>query len=600
MEPGHSDSLISFEEENSPFLDALFNQEEFQQELSLLQSFGSNSAILLPLQPLLQDEIVFSATFIRSHIVRISDPFPENIHSFCTPLGVTGYLTEAHVYISTLPTCENPPTSPPDPPPPNTTSSKMRLQLIRSGPMTNHPHHLFLISSPLPEPDFVQPVSSEYLKKKRRITIHDLLLSSPTFFASPSLSDPKVAERRRRSSSIFRINSNISDSNQSDGEGQAELVVQGSFVNFLEKMRSIDMSTLVYRDINVFLSEFISLKYSPDWLSEWLPEVVCRILEKIAPVEVSSLSREGQVSADFLYDCVEKFVFNKLYFKLFPCVFVDDEPFGMPSPLNGPVGCKKITITEANERDAKFAEKLTEIRDVKLKFSHFDVNVDLTRHPLWTDCCAWITDINKWTAPRDKLVCIVNSCKSLLTVLSASSIGLESFGADQFLPCLIVLIIASAPDNFLSNLDYVKIWRPTFKGESSYYFTSCYIAVEYIKTLNLDELREKDAHHHRKTVTQSNQSEAHLKQATSLLIDSHPLDNDPIIDDHINNEAEDLEYDEGILDILNDFSEKFNITLEELQHFDDDDSEAPEFVVRSSIKYLARIARVVSRVQENF
>ena len=63
--------------------------------------------------------------------------------------------------------------------------------------------------------------------------------------------------------------------------------------------------------------------------------------------------------------------------------------------------------------------------------------------------------INKYKAPKDKLVCIRNCSKVVYKMLeSAAGHGLAA-GADDFLPLLIIVLIRANPANLQSNIQCV-------------------------------------------------------------------------------------------------------------------------------------------------
>lgn len=75
--------------------------------------------------------------------------------------------------------------------------------------------------------------------------------------------------------------------------------------------------------------------------------------------------------------------------------------------------------------------------------------------------------INHYKAPRDKLICILNSCKVIFGSISSSSILLRLLtvipglirhlhkdeGADSFVPILIFVVLKANPQHLLSNVE---------------------------------------------------------------------------------------------------------------------------------------------------
>ncbi|CCE62644.1 hypothetical protein TPHA_0C04960 [Tetrapisispora phaffii CBS 4417] len=93
--------------------------------------------------------------------------------------------------------------------------------------------------------------------------------------------------------------------------------------------------------------------------------------------------------------------------------------------------------------------------------------------------------INKFKSPRDKIVCILNSCKVIFSILKHNK--LEQNGADSFIPFLIYSLLKNKIMNLPSNLNYIERFRHEkfIKGEASYYFSSLQAAVNFI--MNMDK-----------------------------------------------------------------------------------------------------------------
>lgn len=100
--------------------------------------------------------------------------------------------------------------------------------------------------------------------------------------------------------------------------------------------------------------------------------------------------------------------------------------------------------------------------------------------------------INQYKAPRDKLVCVLNCCRIINNLLSASAstappvraaIALPRLrrsrrapvqGADDFLPVLVLVLLRAAPTQLASNLAYIARFRLASRlvSETSYFYTN--------------------------------------------------------------------------------------------------------------------------------
>lgn len=96
--------------------------------------------------------------------------------------------------------------------------------------------------------------------------------------------------------------------------------------------------------------------------------------------------------------------------------------------------------------------------------------------------------INRFKAPRDKMICVLNSCKVIFAILRHHK--LEDKGADSFIPLLIFTILKGDIRALVSNVRYIERFRyeEFIQGEASYYLNSLEAAINYIMTLEKDAL----------------------------------------------------------------------------------------------------------------
>mmetsp|Transcript_35588 Transcript_35588/g.44045 ORF Transcript_35588/g.44045 Transcript_35588/m.44045 type:complete len:656 (+) Transcript_35588:619-2586(+) len=116
----------------------------------------------------------------------------------------------------------------------------------------------------------------------------------------------------------------------------------------------------------------------------------------------------------------------------------------------------------------------------------------------WNAAAAELNKINKFKAPRDKVVCILNCCRIVARLLRSamnakndeSALPGTGEGADDLIPALIYTVIVANPDNLYSNIEFVAAYRNPngFKGEAGYFFTILTSAVSFIQTLTADVL----------------------------------------------------------------------------------------------------------------
>lgn len=130
-----------------------------------------------------------------------------------------------------------------------------------------------------------------------------------------------------------------------------------------------------------------------------------------------------------------------------------------------------------------------------------------------------VNKINNYRAPRDKIICILNSCKIIFSLLKVSN---QETNADAFIPLLILVIIKAKTDNIISNLHYIERFRGEEwlnHGETSYYLSSVQGVITFIQNIKLEDLtidqKEFDAN--------MEAWEADLRQRPVPLIQTQPL-----------------------------------------------------------------------------
>uniref|UniRef100_A0A0G4HUK5 VPS9 domain-containing protein n=1 Tax=Chromera velia CCMP2878 TaxID=1169474 RepID=A0A0G4HUK5_9ALVE len=100
--------------------------------------------------------------------------------------------------------------------------------------------------------------------------------------------------------------------------------------------------------------------------------------------------------------------------------------------------------------------------------------------------------MDQYKAPRDKIVCMMNACRVLYSAIrdQAESGSRNGEGpppsADDFLPCLILLVIRANPPCLHSNCEFVGAFRhpDRLRAEDLYFFTQLASVVTFIKKIN--------------------------------------------------------------------------------------------------------------------
>ncbi|CCH60424.1 hypothetical protein TBLA_0C06290 [Henningerozyma blattae CBS 6284] len=178
---------------------------------------------------------------------------------------------------------------------------------------------------------------------------------------------------------------------------------------------------------------------------------------------------------------MEKLIMGKLYTRCFSPylkVMKDDLDKGHSNDLKDDILLKN-KINEYKFMKPEYLD-ITNVETERLdKFVNFSVDE--------------LSKVNGYKAPRDKVVCILNSCKVLFGILKQSQ--LEGKGADTFIPLLIYTLLKSDIENLVSNVRYIERFRfeNFIRGEESYYLSSLQAAINFINLeLNKDSLTIDD------------------------------------------------------------------------------------------------------------
>ncbi|KAG9319248.1 hypothetical protein KVV02_005329 [Mortierella alpina] len=144
------------------------------------------------------------------------------------------------------------------------------------------------------------------------------------------------------------------------------------------------------------------------------------------------------------------------------------------------------STTDDAERDEVLSQKIRIFRWIKEE--HLDIPHSPHNEAYLNNAQAELKKINSYKAPRDKVICILNCCKFIFTLIRRSE-G-NSKGADTFLPILIYVVLRSNPPNLVSNVQYISRFRNPDKlqAEAGYYLASLMGAISFIENLEASSL----------------------------------------------------------------------------------------------------------------
>lgn len=173
---------------------------------------------------------------------------------------------------------------------------------------------------------------------------------------------------------------------------------------------------------------------------------------------------------------LEKLVMNRLYEHCFPPEVVSRHPDQL----------LPHQFTEDLQADTAFEQQLE--KHSWLNSSHLDIDVASAPLDFIDVAVTELNKINRYRAPRDKLICILNSCKIIFLFLKAAG---HELNADAFIPLLILVIVKAKTPHLVLNVHYIEHYRGLewlHSGETLYYLLSLQAAMAFLGNLTAADL----------------------------------------------------------------------------------------------------------------
>lgn len=234
-----------------------------------------------------------------------------------------------------------------------------------------------------------------------------------------------------------------------------------TFQTFLEKMRQPSAASLVRR-VKSFIASIVDAETDEtDFDDEYAVVKRGRSVQKfLAETEASFATHPAWrgSSADELEasgEGLEKYVMTKAHARVFG---------------KGP----RDAI-----RDEGLKRRIAALREI-IKPEHLDVTESSHAAASWALAESELGKINQFKAPRDKLVCALNTCRIINNTLTTRQ-GSDG-GADDFLPALVYVTLKANPDKLESNLKYIQRFRGESRlvSEAAYFFTNLVSAARFL------------------------------------------------------------------------------------------------------------------------
>jgi len=228
----------------------------------------------------------------------------------------------------------------------------------------------------------------------------------------------------------------------------------------LKAKRSVYLERLKKTSIDRFIKDFLKRKIPPKQQAEMAVSFLGEICSYVSSHTLWEEAEEKELQT--VHEELERYVFSKIYKSVFG------------------VGAEEIA------KDKFFKERISKL--VFITPAHLDINEKFWNTDLWDAAAHELNQIDKYLTPNDKLTCILNCCKVIIFLLTAS--GDSQAGADDFLPHLIYVLIKANPPHLASNMEFISSYcgPDVMRMEKYYYFTTMSVGVSFIENIDASSL----------------------------------------------------------------------------------------------------------------
>ncbi|KAF8821738.1 vacuolar sorting protein 9 (vps9) domain-containing protein [Cardiosporidium cionae] len=234
--------------------------------------------------------------------------------------------------------------------------------------------------------------------------------------------------------------------------------------DFLEKLKH-SSCTAVVAHIKKFVEAF-QINDTREQVANHLHRFIA--MTKKVLLQAENFSDDSEDAHSQLLDDLEKFLTQKLFFQS--------------------VGILSTVLFQCNPHDEtedyKLHDKITCLQWIEPK--HLEIGISLDNET-FQRAGQELLRIDKMKSPKDKLILILNCCRTIVTLLEndeAKTIT-QFASADDILPLLIFLIIQTNPPRLHSNIQFIQAFRYPQRHieEEAYFFTQYSSAVCFIRGL---------------------------------------------------------------------------------------------------------------------
>jgi len=230
---------------------------------------------------------------------------------------------------------------------------------------------------------------------------------------------------------------------------------QIGYKKFLIKLEEAQCKQLLY-EITSFLEEFS--KDHMNLTEEEQGKKVHAFIDSLEDPYLVQIWNQDQIDA--VNECLEKYIMEKLYVKVF---------------------CQ---TDDHIEKDIALFNKIQSLQFITT--DHLDINPKFVNKNVWARAQEDLLNINSVKSPRSKIRKILQCCKLIFEGLNSVFEKDKLPSVEDFLPIFIFCILKSNPPALHSNIAYLSHFRHPSRMflESGYYFVSFLTAVSFIETIN--------------------------------------------------------------------------------------------------------------------
>ncbi|CAE7650939.1 VPS9A [Symbiodinium pilosum] len=203
-----------------------------------------------------------------------------------------------------------------------------------------------------------------------------------------------------------------------------------AFREMLKHESAIPLTARLQDFVKKFPTQGLSREQAADRIHKFLSATQDWMLSQVL-VFAAEADEAGQTNAA---EGLEKFLLSRLHARLFsmePSDLTEDETLRRRIDSFSWVGFKNLGVPPVD----------TSLLDLAVEQLH---------------------SLDKFKAPRDKMVCILNSCRVINDVLKRAIVASGAsrpLSADDFLPLLIYSLILANPPRLHSNIEFVAAFR---------------------------------------------------------------------------------------------------------------------------------------------